>query len=129
MPVQQSAAAHAHAPAAPAPGHGDYPTSAHPDSSSNARHAQRTTAQRNATRRQDAPPEDEERIGPYLIKEEIGRGSFATVFRGVRYVSHRVLTSVPERSSLAERDSMDTAGGYLRGDRLTTHLPAPPIAP
>ncbi|KWU43996.1 kinase-like protein, partial [Rhodotorula sp. JG-1b] len=31
---------------------------------------------------------DEERIGPYLIREEIGRGSFATVFRGVRYDTH-----------------------------------------
>jgi serine/threonine-protein kinase ULK/ATG1 len=31
--------------------------------------------------------DDEDRIGPYLIGEEIGRGSFATVFRGERYVS------------------------------------------
>jgi len=33
------------------------------------------------------PTDDEDRIGPYLIGEEIGRGSFATVFRGARYVS------------------------------------------
>lgn len=33
------------------------------------------------------PADDEDRIGPYLIGEEIGRGSFATVFRGAHYVS------------------------------------------
>lgn len=30
--------------------------------------------------------DEEDRIGPYLIGEEIGRGSFATVFKGARYV-------------------------------------------
>jgi serine/threonine-protein kinase ULK/ATG1 len=30
--------------------------------------------------------DDEDRIGPYLIGEEIGRGSFATVYKGERYV-------------------------------------------
>lgn len=30
--------------------------------------------------------EEDDRIGPYLIGEEIGRGSFATVFRGRRFV-------------------------------------------
>ncbi|KAI5475162.1 serine/threonine protein kinase ATG1 [Pseudohyphozyma bogoriensis] len=29
--------------------------------------------------------EDDDRIGPFVIKEEIGRGSFATVFRGARF--------------------------------------------
>ncbi|GAA5961702.1 hypothetical protein JCM21900_000638 [Sporobolomyces salmonicolor] len=29
--------------------------------------------------------DDEDRIGPYLIGEEIGRGSFATVYQGERY--------------------------------------------
>ncbi|GAA5898446.1 serine/threonine protein kinase ATG1 [Sporobolomyces salmoneus] len=29
--------------------------------------------------------DDEDRIGPYLIGEEIGRGSFATVYKGERY--------------------------------------------
>jgi hypothetical protein len=28
-----------------------------------------------------------ERVGPYSIREEIGRGSFATVFRGEKVVS------------------------------------------
>ncbi|GAA5851452.1 hypothetical protein JCM8547_001099 [Rhodosporidiobolus lusitaniae] len=32
--------------------------------------------------------DDEDRIGPYLIGEEIGRGSFATVYRGERYDTH-----------------------------------------
>lgn len=36
--------------------------------------------------------DDEDRIGPYLIGEEIGRGSFATVYRGERYV--RILSSL-----------------------------------
>lgn len=34
--------------------------------------------------------EEEDRIGPYLIGEEIGRGSFATVFKGSRHVRIRV---------------------------------------
>jgi serine/threonine-protein kinase ULK/ATG1 len=39
-------------------------------------------------RRAVAAEEDEEdRIGPYGIGDEIGRGSFATVFRGRRIVS------------------------------------------
>ncbi|KAL7342541.1 Serine/threonine-protein kinase ATG1 [Rhodotorula toruloides] len=42
-------------------------------------------ARRHATRR-DA--DDEDRIGPYLIAEEIGRGSFATVYRGERQDTH-----------------------------------------
>lgn len=36
--------------------------------------------------------EGEDRIGPYVIGEEVGRGSFATVFKGARYV--RPLTLV-----------------------------------
>ncbi|GAA5925870.1 hypothetical protein JCM10213_007309 [Rhodosporidiobolus nylandii] len=31
--------------------------------------------------------DDEDRIGPYLIGDEIGRGSFATVYQGERHVS------------------------------------------
>ncbi|BGP25284.1 Serine/threonine-protein kinase [Rhodotorula toruloides] len=42
-------------------------------------------ARRHATRR-DA--DDQDRIGPYLIEEEIGRGSFATVYRGERQDTH-----------------------------------------
>lgn len=30
--------------------------------------------------------DEEDRIGPYLIRDEVGRGSFATVFRGERCV-------------------------------------------
>lgn len=30
---------------------------------------------------------DEDRIGPYVVREEIGRGSFATVYRGYERVS------------------------------------------
>lgn len=43
-------------------------------------------AQTGSSKRSPAD-EDEDRIGPYLIGEEIGRGSFATVFKGTRYVS------------------------------------------
>ncbi|GAA5987795.1 hypothetical protein JCM10908_007219 [Rhodotorula pacifica] len=80
--------AHAHAAATPPAAAVDYPTSGEP--SSNARtstQSSRPASRRTSTRRQDVD-EDEERIGPYLIKEEIGRGSFATVFRGVRYDTH-----------------------------------------
>ena len=31
--------------------------------------------------------EADDRIGPYRIREEVGRGSFATVFRGTHLVS------------------------------------------
>jgi len=36
----------------------------------------------------EAEDEDEDRIGPYAIRDEIGRGSFATVFKGKRLVSN-----------------------------------------
>ncbi|GAA5971085.1 hypothetical protein JCM11641_004139 [Rhodosporidiobolus odoratus] len=39
--------------------------------------------------------DDEDRIGPYLIAEEIGRGSFATVYRGERYVSWIISGLIP----------------------------------
>ncbi|GAA6042868.1 hypothetical protein JCM8097_007200 [Rhodosporidiobolus ruineniae] len=32
--------------------------------------------------------DDQDRIGPYLIGDEIGRGSFATVYRGERFDTH-----------------------------------------
>ncbi|GAA5873370.1 hypothetical protein JCM3774_000761 [Rhodotorula dairenensis] len=81
----------AHAHAAPHPARAvDSPTSGERTADSNAAataSAARAVARRTPARRLDADP-DEERIGPYLIKEEIGRGSFATVFRGVRYDTH-----------------------------------------
>lgn len=38
------------------------------------------------TERDAGGEEGEDRIGPYVIGEEVGRGSFATVFKGARYV-------------------------------------------
>lgn len=53
------------------------------------RPSRRASTRRDARVEEDDADGDQERIGPYLIHEEIGRGSFATVFRGVRYVSHQ----------------------------------------
>lgn len=39
------------------------------------------------TSKDEDEDEEEDRIGPYLIGEEIGRGSFATVFKGRKIVS------------------------------------------
>ncbi|GAA6003097.1 hypothetical protein JCM10207_001987 [Rhodosporidiobolus poonsookiae] len=40
---------------------------------------------RTSSSRRGHAMDDEDRIGPYIIGEEIGRGSFATVYRGERY--------------------------------------------
>lgn len=42
---------------------------------------------RKSTSTRRSQDDEEDRIGPYLIGEEIGRGSFATVYRGERHVS------------------------------------------
>ncbi|GAA5917925.1 hypothetical protein JCM6882_006505 [Rhodosporidiobolus microsporus] len=58
------------------PRHDRTPSSANPGGGA--------SSQRSTSRRGHAQ-DDEDRIGPYLIGEEIGRGSFATVYRGERY--------------------------------------------
>lgn len=40
--------------------------------------------------------DDDDRIGPYAIAEEIGRGSFATVYRGERQVRARLLGALAD---------------------------------
>lgn len=67
---------------------------------------------RSSSRRSQAQ-DDEDRIGPYLIDEEIGRGSFATVYRGERFV--RLRTHLPPPPP------------PLRAILVTT-VPCPPIA-
>lgn len=45
--------------------------------------------------------DEDDRIGPYLIGEEIGRGSFATVFKGARHVSsHKFISHLDRRARL-----------------------------
>lgn len=51
------------------------------------------TSRRTSSTRQ-LHDDEEDRIGPYLIGEEIGRGSFATVYRGERHVSNRNMSCV-----------------------------------
>ncbi|SGY13789.1 BQ5605_C010g05977 [Microbotryum silenes-dioicae] len=53
----------------------------HADGSSSSRRRQSAARQQQQHQHDD----DDDRIGPYLIGEEIGRGSFATVFKGERY--------------------------------------------
>ena len=58
----------------------------------------RSTSGREGKRREGEAEED--RIGPYIIGEEVGRGSFATVFKGARYVR-------PSTPCLSQQNSLD----------------------
>lgn len=64
--------------------------------------------------------DDEDRIGPYLIGEEIGRGSFATVFKGERYV--RLISPVPATSILhADRQKSHIIGQWCCRSHQVSH--------
>jgi serine/threonine protein kinase len=61
---------------------------------------------REGSGREDKGHGHKERIGNYILGQEIGRGSFATVYKGYRSVSRRVflvsLRSRRDRKSLVE---------------------------
>ncbi|SCV69825.1 BQ2448_1219 [Microbotryum intermedium] len=57
------------------------PSTQRPNAGSSSRRRQSAARQQQQHQHDD----DDDRIGPYLIGEEIGRGSFATVFKGERY--------------------------------------------
>lgn len=61
--------------------------------------------------------DDEDRIGPYLIGEEIGRGSFATVFKGARHVSFCSLSPPPHARPLPPPASQRVLDAIARVQR------------